>query len=390
MEDIKKIVGEIYDEIVSIRRHLHQHPELENQEFETAAFICAKLEKLGISYEKNVAKTGVVGLIDAGKEKTLLMRADMDALPMTEETGLPFASVNEGVMHACGHDAHVAMLLGCCMVLSRLKHRLSCNVKFVFQPAEEDAGGALPMIEAGVLENPHVDAAIGAHVNNAVPAGSVLVKDGEFMASPDDFELVIHGRGGHGAMPHKCIDPIAIGAQIVLAWNVLSARYTTPLEKHVISTNVFRAGTTYNVIPDDAVICGTVRTYNDELRHNLAKEMETVAQQIAAAFGATCDFNFIFRYPPLLNDKQMNDRFRTAVTEILGAEHLVEGTEPSMGGEDFAYFSQRVPASFIHVGTGNEAKGLTAPWHNSHFNIDENGMKAGVCAMCHFALTFGR
>lgn len=390
MENIKKLTEEIFEDIVAARRHIHQHPELEYQEFETSAYICDYLDKLGVPYTKGIAKTGVVGFIDVKKEKTLLMRADMDALPITEEVDVPFKSVNEGVMHACGHDAHVAMLLGCATVLWKMKDKLSCNIKLLFQPAEEDAGGALPMINEGVMENPKVDAAIGAHVSNAVPAGSVLVKTGEFMASPDDFELVIHGRGGHGALPHMCIDPIAIGAQIITGWSVLAARYTTPLEKLVISTNYFHAGTTFNVIPDEAVIRGTVRTFNEALRRQVAKEMETIAHQLSEAYGATCDFKFIFRYPPLLNEEDMTAAIAKCAADILGEDKVVYGKDPSMGGEDFAYFAESVPATFIHVGTGNEKEGITAPWHNSHFNIDESGMKAGIMTMCQFALTFGK
>ncbi len=390
MDELKKLVEEIYEDVVAARRHIHQHPELEYQEFETSAYICDYLEKLGIPYQKGIAKTGVVGLIDAQAEKTLLMRADMDALPIKEEVDVPFKSVNNGVMHACGHDAHVAILLGCATVLWKMKDKLSCNIKLLFQPAEEDAGGALPMIEEGVMENPKVDAAIGAHVNNAVPAGSILVKAGEFMASPDDFSLVIHGKGGHGALPHNCVDPIAIGAQILTGWSVLAARYTTPLEKLVISTNYFHAGTTYNVIPDEAVIRGTVRTFHAGLRREVPEEMEKIAHQMAAAFGATCDFTFTFRYPPLINDEAMTAAFAESTKSLLGEERVIYGKVPSMGGEDFAYFAERVPATFIHVGTGNEALGITAPWHNSKFNIDETGMKAGILSMCHFALNFGK
>lgn len=390
MEELKKLVEEIYEDVVAARRHIHQHPELEYHEFETSAYICEYLDKLGIPYQKGIAKTGVVGLIDVQAEKTLLMRADMDALPIKEEVDVPYKSVNEGVMHACGHDAHTAMLLGCATVLWKMKDKLSCNIKLLFQPAEEDAGGALPMIEEGVMENPKVDAAIGAHVNNAVPAGSILVKTGEFMASPDDFSLVIHGKGGHGALPHNCVDPIAIGAQILTAWSVLAARYTTPLEKLVISTNYFHAGTTYNVIPDEAVIRGTVRTFHAGLRREVSEEMEKIANQMAAAFGATCDFSFIFRYPPLINNEAMTMAFAESTKTLLGEERVVYGKVPSMGGEDFSYFAELVPATFIHVGTGNEAEGIVAPWHNSKFNIDETGMKAGVLSMCHFALTFGK
>ena len=255
MNEIKQLVDEIFDEAVAIRRAIHQNPELSFEEYETAALICSYLEKLNIPYQSGVAETGVVGLIEVeGARKTLLLRADMDALPVQEETGLPFASKRDGVSHACGHDMHVAVVLGTAMVLSRLKHRLKANIKLVFQPAEETVGGALPMIEAGVMENPHVDAAVAGHVMTDVPIGCVLVKDGETMASPDDFELVVHGRGGHGACPHECIDPIAVTMQILSAWNTLSARFTTPLEKHLISVNRVHAGTCYNVIPDDASV----------------------------------------------------------------------------------------------------------------------------------------
>ncbi len=388
---IKQYVEEIFDELVSIRRQIHENPELEYQEFETSALICRHLDKLGIPYKKGVAKTGVVALIEVSpKAKTLLMRADMDALPMQEETDACFKSKVDGVMHACGHDAHVAILLGCASVLSKMKDQLSCNVKLVFQPAEEDAGGAMPMIEEGVMENPHVDAAIGGHVMNSVPAGKVLVKYDEVMASPDDFDLVVHGRGGHGGYPHNCIDPIAVAVQILNAWNILSARYTTPLEKHLISTNMFQAGTCYNVIPDDVVIKGTVRTFDNDLRKKLALEMEHIAKYICEGFGANCDFTFTFRYPPLLNDKKMVDFFRNSASEILGEENVVEGVYPSMGGEDFAYFAQRVPSVFINYGSGNEELGAVMPLHNSKFTIDETCIKTGVMAMCKFAVDFGK
>ncbi len=391
MEDIKRIAEEIFDELVAIRRCIHEHPELEFHEYKTAELICSYLEKWGIPHQKGIAKTGVLGLIMVDpKAKTLLMRADMDALPVQEETGVSYQSKTSGVMHACGHDAHVAILLGCAYVLSKIKNKLSCNIKLVFQPGEEESGGALPMIEQGILENPHVDAAIGGHVMNSVPAGKILVKYDEVMASPDDFDLVIHGKGGHGAYPHNCVDPIAVAVQILTAWNVLSARYTTPLVKHVISTNMFHAGTCYNVIPNEVVIKGTVRTFDDDLRKKLATSMEKIAVQIAEAFGASCEFNFIFRYPPLLNDKTMVDSLLLSAGEILGRDNVMMGTEPSMAGEDFAYFAQQVPSVFMNFGSGNEALGAVMPLHSSKFNIDETCLKTGVMAICKFALDFGK
>lgn len=391
MEEIKPIAEEIFEEIVGIRRSLHRHPELGFREFKTAELICKHLDSLGIPYQKNVAQTGVVGLLEVDKNaKTLLMRADMDALPTQEESDCPFKSETEGQMHACGHDAHVSIVLGAATILARLKDKLKCNVKFVFQPAEEVEGGAEPMIAEGIMENPKVDAAIGGHVMNSVETGTIGIKYGEMMACPDDFHMEIHGRGGHGAYPHNCIDPIAIGVQILTAWNALSARYTTPVEKHLISTNVFQAGTCFNIIPDDVHIEGTVRVFNEELRQQLARRMKEIAEQLAAAFGATCEFEYVFRYPPLVNDKNMVDAVRISAEKMIGAENVVELTEPSMGGEDFAYFSRLVPSCFINYGTGNKAKGITQPLHNSKFSIDEEGIKTGMMVLANFAMDFGR
>ncbi|MBR5236515.1 MAG: amidohydrolase [Clostridia bacterium] len=390
METVKQLAEQIFDEIVEIRRTIHRHPELGFCEYKTSDLICSYLEKWGIPYKKGVAKTGVVGLIEVDpKAKTLLLRADMDALPVQEETDCDFKSQIDGCMHACGHDVHVAILLGVAAILMQMRDRLSCNVKLVFQPAEEGEGGAKPMIAEGVMENPHVDAAVGAHVINSVPAGKVLVKYGEVMASPDDFNMTIRGKGGHGAYPHECVDPISIGVQILNAWNALSARYTTPLEKHLISVNMFQAGTCFNVIPDDAYISGTVRTFDETVRQYLAKRMGEIAEQIAAVFGAECEFNFNYLYPPLLNDQAMTDAVRKSAEAILGKENVLEGVAPSMGGEDFAYFSKEVPATYIYYGSGNEKIGAVMPWHNAAFTIDEQCIKTGMIVMCQAALDFG-
>lgn len=390
MNDIKQIVNEIYDEIVSVRRNIHQNPELSFCEHETAALICSYLKRLNIPYQSGVAGTGVVGLIEAEKAaKTLLMRADMDALPVQEETELSFSSKNEGVSHACGHDVHVSIVLGTAMVLSKLRHRLKANVKLVFQPGEETTGGAEAMIAAGVLENPQVDAAVAGHVMTDVEVGKILVKDGEVMASPDDFSLVVHGRGGHGAYPHECIDPIAVAMQVVSAWNTLSSRFVSPLEKRLISVTMFHAGSSNNVIPDDAVLEGTVRMYDEAVRQKLSSEMKTIANDVCKMFGANCEFTYNFRYPPLCNDKKMADAFRKSAASILGDENIIEGTEPSMAGEDFAYFAKAVPSVFVNYGAGNEAIGAVHPLHHSAFLVDEEVIKNGILAMSQFALDFG-
>ncbi len=391
MNEIKQIVNEIYDEIVSVRRSIHQNPELSFCEHKTAALICSYLNRLQIPYQSGVAETGVVGLIEAEKAtKTLLMRADMDAVFVQEETELDFRSKNEGVSHACGHDVHVAIVLGTAMVLAKLRHRLKANVKLVFQPGEETTGGAEPMIQAGVLENPHVDAAVSGHVMTNVEVGKILIKDGEVMASPDDFSLVVHGRGGHGAYPHECIDPIAVSTQIISAWNALSTRFVSPLEKHLISVTMFHAGSSNNVIPDDAYLEGTVRMYDEDVRQKLATEMNKLANDVCEMFGATCEFTYNFRYPPLCNDKKMADAFRKSAASILGEENIIEGTEPSMAGEDFAYFAKTVPSVFVNFGAGNEAIGAVRPLHHSAFLVDEEVIKNGILAMSQFALDFDK
>ena len=389
--DVKQIAEEYFESVVSIRRHLHQNPELGFDEVQTAELICSELEKMGIPYQNHVAETGVVGLIEVpGATKTLLIRADMDALPMQEENDCDFKSKRDGVMHACGHDAHMAIVLGTAMILKRMQSFLACNIKLIFQPAEEVEGGAEPMIRAGILENPHVDAAVGGHVMNSVPAGKVLIKYGEMMAAPDDFKLIVHGKGGHGAYPHQCINPIMVAAEIMKGWDALSAHCITPLEKHLISVTIFKAGTCFNIIPDSAELGGTVRVFNETVRRELADRMKEIAEKIGEAYGAQCDFHYTFRYPPLVNDKGMTDAFRASAERILGAENVVEGTEPSMAGEDFAYFGHYVPSCFINYGMGNPAIGAVQPLHSSNFTIDENGLKTGMIALSQFALDYGR
>lgn len=389
--NLNESVDVIFDRVVAIRRQIHRHPEFGFAEFKTAELICDELNRLHIPYTAHVAKTGVVGLIEADKaKKTLLIRADMDALPLQEETDCPYRSQRDGYMHACGHDAHVAIVLGTAMLLKQLQPQLACNVKLVFQPNEENEGGAEPMIEAGVLENPHVDAAVGGHVMNNVPVGKILIKYGEMMAAPDDFVLKIHGQSGHGAYPHQCVNPITVGNAILNAWDSLSVQGITPLEKHVISVCMFQAGTCSNIIPETAEIIGTVRTFNETVRQELAQKMDQLAVTVGKAYGADCRFTYNFRYPPLVNDNDMTAAFRAAAETVLGTDNVLEGSEPSMAGEDFSYFARCVPATFIHYGVGNPNIGAVQPLHSTKFTIDENGMKAGILALTQFALQFGR
>ena len=383
---ITSMAEALSQEAVAIRRKLHRCAELSFREYETAAFVADYLKNLGLFVETGIAKTGVVGFLDAGKEETVLMRADMDALPMEEESGTDFQSEHKGVMHACGHDAHMAIALCAAKLLWQMKDCLCVNVLFVFQPAEESEGGAEPMIQTGILEKYRVTSAVGLHVMNDVPVGKILLKKGPLMAAPDDFDLTILGRGGHGAYPHKCIDPISLSARVISELDTLNARTLSPFAQRVISVCMVQGGTTYNVIPDTVCMKGTVRTYDETLRREIPKQMEAIIGGICAPFGASYDFRYHFRYPPLVNDAAMVAHMEQAASAVLGKDSIVIGTEPSMAGEDFAYFAKAVPSVYFYLGSGNEKSGITMPLHSQNFEIDEDCLKVGIAAMASFVL----
>lgn len=388
---IKDAVSEILDELILLRHHFHKNPELSFCENATAEKIADCLKKWGIEYKSKIAGTGVCATIGRDeKKKTILIRADMDALPQKEQTDLEYASQNEGVMHACGHDMHMTVALGCAYVLNKLKNKLSCNVKIIFQPGEEDTGGALPMIEEGVLENPHVDAAIGCHVSNEVDCGKIRLKNGAMMASPDDFDVEILGRGGHGAYPHKCIDPIVIASQIIEAFSVYCARFCDPTEPKVISVCKISGGSFYNIIPDSVSFGGTVRAFSNSVRKEISEKMEDIIKNITKMYGADYKFSYRFRYPPLVNDEILVREFAKSAKNIIGDENVYYTDETSMAGEDFAYFAQNVPSVFVNLGTKNEKIGATEPLHSSKFIIDDAAIETGVLAFCSFALEFGK
>lgn len=391
MEALKCAAGHLADKLVQTRRELHQIPELAFCEVKTAAYICSKLEQIGIPYQSGVAQTGVVALIESAPgAKTLLLRADMDALPMQEDRTRVYCSQHDGVMHACGHDGHVAVLLGVAELLWERREELSCNVKLVFQPAEEDTGGAGPMIEAGVLDAPKVDAALALHIMNEVECGKVRVRQGAVMASPDEFDLTIEGRGGHGAYPQECVDPIVIASQVVTAFSVLASRFTSPFEPVVISVCSINGGSFYNIIPEKVSMRGTVRLYDNALRQEIPKRMEQIVKQYTEAYGAGYEWDYRKMFPPLVNDDNMVTYFRVCASEILGEENVLEGGQPSMAGDDFAYFAERVPSVYFHLGAGNREKGTIMPLHSPDFDFDESCLVTGVLAVSWFALCFGK
>ena len=378
MKQIEDLAESIFSDIVSLRREIHQYPELEFQETRTAGLICKTLDRWGIPYQQNIAKTGIVVNI-FGKQpgKTILLRADMDALPITEDTGLPYSSKIPGLMHACGHDAHVAILLGAAYLLQRLCDSFSGCAKLVFQPAEEGLGGAQPMIAEGVMEHPKVDAAVALHVTNAVLSGQIYIKDGPVTASPDDFDIIIKGRGGHGGTPHLNVDPILIAAQFVTCLQTVASRNIPPAKPVAISVNSIHGGVNYNVVPDQVEIKGTARCADPDIRKQLPALIEQMVRGITAAHGAEYEFVFHPMFPPASNDIKMNRTVIAAAEKIIGRKNIIFYNEPAMTGDDFAYFAELVPATYFHLGISNPSKGITYPIHSNHFQIDESALKTG-------------
>jgi amidohydrolase len=374
MIDFKKLVQEQKEEIIKTRRALHRIPEVGFCEEKTSAFVAEHLNKIGLRVKTGIAKTGVVGLLEGGeKGKTLMIRADMDAIKVEEETGLPFASTHQGVMHACGHDGHMAMALAAATILSKSKGALKGNIKFLFQPAEEGPGGAKPMIEEGVLENPQVDFVIGCHLHDA-REGTIGVKAGCVLAANDRFELKIIGKGGHGGMPHLCVDPIDIGMQVINALQRISSRQINPLSPVVLTVASFHAGSSFNVIPGEAEMLGTTRTFERDIWDSWQERMERIIKGICDATGAGYELKYTRGYPPTVNHEGLLEIVLRSAAEVVGEENVFE-PEPIMAGDDVAFFLEKVPGFFFFLGAGLEN---AAPLHNSRFDFNEEVLLNGV------------
>ena len=369
---MKALAHAQHAELVNIRRHLHENPELGFEEVATAQYIADYLAGLGLEVTSQVAKTGVVALLRGARPgKTVAIRADMDALPIQELNEVPYKSKHPGKMHACGHDAHVAAAIGAARILWELRDQINGNVKFIFQPAEEAPGGAEPMIAAGVLENPTVDAIIGGHVWGGLESGIIEVMSGPTMASSDIIRLKIIGKGGHAAQPHTTIDPIVIASEIVGALQKLVSRQTDPFESVVISICSFHAGDVFNVIPHSAYLEGAVRTLNNELRQELPHKIEKIIRGITEPYGATYELDYYLGYPVTVNDPGVTETVRKAAVSVLGADKVRVAARASMGGEDYAYFLNKVPGTYIRIGTRNPEKGICQEMHHPRFDIDE-------------------
>jgi amidohydrolase len=377
----------VRERVLELRRAIHRHPELGFEEHETAALIEGELDALGIEHRR-VAGTGVVGVIRArAGGHVAALRADMDALPITERTGLPYASQVAGKMHACGHDAHTAMLLGAARVLTAQRERLDGSVVLIFQPAEEGPGGAEPMIAQGVLDAPKVEAIAMLHVDPRLEAGAISITPGPVNASADELYLTVRGRGGHGAYPHTAVDAIPAAAAIVLALQNIAARETDPLKSVVVTIGTIAGGYRNNVIADEVQLSGTLRALDPQVRDGLAARVTRIAEGVASAYNASVDVRIVRGYPPVVNDPSLAIAF--AAYMKAHAAIRVESLPPTMGGEDFAYFAQRVPGVHVRLGIRSEAAGATHPGHSAEFRIDEAALPVGVQTLVAFATAVG-
>lgn len=387
-EDIKNKILNLKKEMIEVRRDFHQYPELGFKEERTAKMVANYLRNLGLEVKTDIAKTGVVGLLRGQREgKTLLLRSDMDALPIQEKNEVEYKSKNEGVMHACGHDGHMAILLTTAKILSDFQKEMKGNIKFIFQPAEEGPGGARLMIEQGVMSAPQVDAAIGLHLWNYLPIGKVGIRSGPLMASMDSFTIKIKGKSGHGAIPHDAIDAIVMSSHVISALQTIVSREVSPLKSAVVSVGTIKGGYGFNIIADEVDMEGTVRALDIELQKTLPERMERILKGVTSSMRGEYELNYQFLYPITVNDEGMAQLVRKACTSIVGAEKVIIA-EQTMGGEDMAFFLQKVPGCFFFLGSANREKGFDSPHHHPRFDFDEDAMPLGVEILSTIALEF--
>jgi amidohydrolase len=384
---IKEKASQLLPEIIKIRRHLHANPELSFQEFKTAEFISDVLTKNNIEHKAGIAGTGIVGFIKGnGAGKTIALRADMDALPITEQSNVDYKSKNQGVMHACGHDVHSSCLLGAAIILNELKEYLNYDVKLIFQPGEEKLpGGASLMIKEGVLKNPEPQAIFGQHVMPFIDAGRVGFRSGKYMASTDEIYVTVKGKGGHAAMPHLNIDPVLIAANIIVSLQQIVSRVANPAMPSVLSFGKIIANGATNIIPDEVKMEGTFRTFDEKWREEAHKRMKKMAESIATGMGGQIDFKIEKGYPFLINNEELTAKAKASAIEFLGEEN-VQDLDIWMAAEDFAFYSQQIPACFYRLGTRNESKGIISSVHTPTFDIEENALETGMGLMAWMVL----
>jgi amidohydrolase len=373
--------------IVEWRRDLHRHPELGFEERRTAAFLAERLTALGLEVRTGVARTGVIGVLRApgAIEAAVLLRSDMDALPVHEVEGRSYGSTVAGKMHACGHDGHMAMMLGAATLLAESRDELRRNVVFCFQPAEEGLGGARAMLDTGLLAEAGVGSAYGLHLWSLFPSGTLHMRPGPAMAAQDEFSATVIGRSGHAALPHRALDPVVSAAHAIIALQSVVSRSVDPTEAAVVSVGSVHGGSAPNVIPGEVRLEGTLRSFSEEVRETLRRRVAEVLDGAARAHGCTTRFELRPGYPAVVNDPAATLRSREIACEVVGAGNVIEH-RPMAASEDFAYFLREVPGTFIFVGAGNEARGITAPHHSADFDIDESVLPTGAELLARLAL----
>ncbi|WHY92417.1 M20 family metallopeptidase [Neobacillus cucumis] len=382
---INDLIEEVKEEVIGWRRYLHMYPELSFQEVKTAQYVYETLKTFGDLEISRPTKTSIMARLKGQQPgKVIALRADMDALPIEEENDFNFVSRNLGVMHACGHDGHTAMLLGAAKILTKLKGQIRGEVRFLFQHAEEQPpGGAQEMVNAGVLEG--VESILGAHLVSTLPLGKIGLSYGPMMAGADTFKITVLGKGGHASQPDQTIDPIAIGAQVVTNLQHIVSRYQDAQETSVISVTQFHAGSAINVIPSTVTIGGSVRCFNPDLQKKIPNFIERIVKGITEAHGATYQFNYQFGYAPVINDEEVTRVIDETVCEVFG-EDCRELVKPMMASEDFSAFQKVVPGSYVSIGAGNEEKGIIYPHHHPKFTIDEQALADGTKLLVHGTL----
>jgi amidohydrolase len=386
-DEIQQSAQKIYSNVVENRRYLHAHPELSFCEYETSTYVKAALDEMGVPW-KAMANTGVVAIIQGEKpsDQVVALRADMDALSITEANDVIYASKNKGVMHACGHDVHTSSLLGTAKILQSIISKFGGTVKIIFQPGEEKIpGGASLMIKEGVLENPKPGAVIGQHVMPGIDCGKIGIRKGKHMASMDEIYVTVRGRGGHGAQPHQNIDPVLITSHIIVALQQIVSRMADPTLPTVLSFGKLIANGAVNIIPDEVYIEGTFRTLDEKWRADAHKQIKKMAEAIAEGMGGSCDFKIVHGYPFLVNEEKLTEQVRTFAEEYLGKENVLD-LDIWMAAEDFAYYSQVADSCFYLLGTANREKGIDSSLHTSTFNIDETALALSTGLMAYITV----
>lgn len=390
MDDVKRLIGEHWEAVRQHRCWLHEHPELSHEEKNTAAYIAQALREMGLEPKENVGGYGVTAVIEGkGLGKCVGLRADFDALPVTECTGLPYTSKNPGVAHACGHDTHTAMLLGAAYVLQDMREQFSGAVKLIFQPSEEDAAasGAKAMIADGVLENPKVDAMFGQHVWPSYPVGKVAVRNGAMMASSDRFFITIRGKNSHGSAPESGIDAIVIAAQVISALQTVVSRSVGPLDSAVVTIGTIKGGNRYNVIADEVVMEGTCRNLNPAIRQEMPRRIERIIRGVTEGLGGSYEFKYLMCYSPTVNDPRQFRLLRDTIAEVVGEDGLVIPENSALGGEDFSFYCEQVPSGFFWLGCHEEGKPVY-PIHHGAFAAAEEALPIGMEVLVKAALHY--